>query len=108
MHKQQTREKKLTVDGSVKPVKDFSLRLGDNHGRAKVNQLDHKIIVNHNVLVLDVAVADSARVEVVDTLDNLLENHSGLRFRELGMVLDTLKQVARCPPDQECSLGWLV
>lgn len=95
MHKQQTtRETELTIDGPVKPVKDLSLRLGDNHGRAKVNQLDHKIVVNHNVLVLDVAVADSARVEVVDALDNLLENHSGLRFRELGMVFDTLKQVA--------------
>lgn len=65
----------LTVNGTVEPVKELSLRSGDDDSGAKVNQLDLEVVVNDNVFVFDVSVADSSRIQVLDTFDNLLKDH---------------------------------
>ena len=67
-----------TVDGAVEAIKELALWSGDNNGRAKINQLDPEVIVDHNILVLDIPMTDPTRVQVIDTLDNLLEDHPGL------------------------------
>lgn len=82
---------RLTVNGTIEAVEQLALGLGNYHCRSKVNQLDAKVIIDDNVLVLDVAMADATRVEIVDALHNLFEDHTGLRLGELGVVLDTLK-----------------
>lgn len=96
-----TLNNKLTVNGTIEAIEQLALGLGNNHSRSKVDQLDLKVIVDNNVLVLDVAVANATGVEVVDTLHNLLEDHTGLDLGELGVVLDTLKEIARRAADQE-------
>lgn len=67
----------------------------EDHGRTEVDELDLEVVRDDNVLVFDVAVADTDLTQSVDDFDDLCEDIFRCGIVETAMLLDAFEEIAR-------------
>jgi hypothetical protein len=84
------KRRKRTNGGSVESVVERSrLTRVEDDGRSEIDELDLEVVRDDNVLVLDVAVADSDLTKSVNDFDDLSENVFRCRVVESAVLLNT-------------------
>ena len=79
--------------GALEPlVERRGLARVKDDGRAKVDELDAELVVDREVLVLEVAVADAHEAERVDDLDDLRKDVLGRRLVKAAVLLDACER----------------